>query len=70
MALCELYPLDKAKNADGKRRLVEPTESVPQAMPAPSGIAPLLRELMENYAATGLPPAYVPLRAASDEDDQ
>jgi hypothetical protein len=25
-----------------------------------SGIAPLLRELMEGYAATGLPPAYIP----------
>mgnify|MGYP001580039608 CR=1 FL=1 len=24
------------------------------------GIAPLLRQLMAEYAATGLPPAYVP----------
>ena len=27
---------------------------------APSGIAPLLKSLMEEYAATGLPPAYLP----------
>lgn len=69
VALCEIYPLDKAKNADGRRRLVEATDSVPQPAPAPTGIAPLLRELMENYAATGLPPAYVPLPAANEEDE-
>ena len=28
--------------------------------PPPSGIAPLLRALMAEYAATGLPPAYLP----------
>jgi len=27
---------------------------------SPSGIAPLLRQLMTDYAATGLPPAYLP----------
>jgi hypothetical protein len=26
----------------------------------PSGIAPLLRQLLAEYAATGLPPAYLP----------
>jgi putative transposase len=26
----------------------------------PPGIAPLLRALMADYAATGLPPAYLP----------
>jgi len=25
-----------------------------------SGIAPLLRQLLADYAATGLPPAYLP----------
>ena len=29
-------------------------------MPAATGIAPHLRRLMADYAATGLPPAYVP----------
>lgn len=68
VALCEIYPLDKAKNADGRRRVVEPTESVPEPAPTPTGIAPLLRELMENYAATGLPPAYVPLPETTEEE--
>jgi hypothetical protein len=26
----------------------------------PSGTAPLLRQLLADYAATGLPPAYLP----------
>jgi hypothetical protein len=29
--------------------------------PTPAGIAPLLRRLIEEYAATGLPPAYLPI---------
>jgi transposase InsO family protein len=57
--LSRLFPLDKAKNADGIRRsrgAVLPDQDPPQ----PSGIAPLLRKLMADYAATGLPPAYIP----------
>lgn len=57
--LAPLYPLDKSANADGLRRtLVKP---IPAVSPAPtSGIAPLLRQLIVEYAATGLPPAYLP----------
>lgn len=58
--LASLYPLDKEKNADALRRVIAP-EPVVSKEPAPSGIAPLLKELMSEYAATGLPPAYVPL---------
>jgi hypothetical protein len=36
-------------------------------MPEPETIAPRLRELMAQYAATGLPPAYVP-RAVTPSD--
>jgi hypothetical protein len=56
--LSRLYPLDKARNADGFRGVTQPTSS--QALPEPAGIAPLLRKLMTEYAATGLPPAYLP----------
>jgi hypothetical protein len=38
---------------------------LPQPSP-PSGIAPLLRQLLETHAATGLPPAYLPLNTAED----
>ncbi len=67
--LCALLPLDKAKNADGRRRALEPVPEL-LAEPAPSGIAPLLRELMSEYAATGLPPAYVPLPSKVEHIDE
>jgi putative transposase len=38
--------------------LVPPSPVEPQS--EPPGIAPLLRKLMADYAATGLPPAYIP----------
>jgi transposase InsO family protein len=58
--LATLLPLDKEKNADALRRVVEAEPDCAPA-PAPVGIAPLLREMMSEYAATGLPPAYLPL---------
>ena len=56
--LCPLYPLDKTANADGPRRRL----AVPDASPAPpaTGMAPLLRQLIDAQEATGLPPAYLP----------
>ena len=59
--LCQIYPIDKVKNAEGFRRQREPLGDgsvVPQA-PA-SDIAPLLHQMMADYSATGLPPAYLP----------
>ncbi|MDH5373268.1 MAG: DDE-type integrase/transposase/recombinase [Acidimicrobiia bacterium] len=61
VVLDRLYPIDKAKNASGLRRPLRPqaiaearTKEVPE-----SGIAPLLKQHMAEYAATGLPPAYI-----------
>jgi hypothetical protein len=72
--LATLLPIDKAKNADGRRRaLSQDPRGAPPEAPRPAGIAPLLRELMAEYAATGLPPAYVTLPepdADPDPDDQ
>jgi putative transposase len=56
--LCPVRPLDKAANADALRRRVDLTNSSPP-MPA-AGIAPLLKQMIADYAATGLPPAYLP----------
>jgi transposase InsO family protein len=63
-----LLPVDKERNADRRRRaLVDPAvATAPAPAPAPVGIAPLLRQLMAEYAATGLPPAYVPLDTTVD----
>lgn len=60
--LCALYPLDKSANADGQRRGLDAPSQAPHAA-NPSGMAPLLRQLMAEYAATGLPPAYLPTDA-------
>jgi hypothetical protein len=57
--LCPIKPLDKSANADGQRRRLVPVAIDLSPLP-PSGIAPLLRQLLADYAATGLPPAYLP----------
>ena len=68
--LAPIYPLDKVRNADGQRRALDPVLPVfdPEAQTrratapptAPAGdVAPLLRKLMTEYAATGIPPAYL-----------
>jgi hypothetical protein len=55
-----LYPQDKSANADSLRRTLTPLNNKPiQETTKPSGIAPLLKKLMADYAATGLPPAYL-----------
>lgn len=59
-----LYPLDKSANGKVLRRPLVPInttskQKIPQKIPS-SGIAPLLKKLMADYAATGLPPAYLP----------
>ena len=76
--LCPLYPLDKRTNADGRRRVLEissereaSTES--ESAHEAAGIAPHLQGLMQDYAATGLPPAYLPMTPnstpSSEEDN-
>ena len=57
--LAPIRPLDKAANADGQRRRLTPAGADLSPLPT-SGMAPLLRELLAEYAATGLPPAYLP----------
>jgi len=55
--LARLLPLDKSKNACAMRRTIavdNPVEASADPMPA------LLRKWLADYAATGLPPAYLP----------
>ena len=78
--LCQLYPLDKRKNADRKRRPLEPLaladEPAPESVQESDefamagGIAPLLQNMMARYAATGLPPAYLSFVSAADAAEQ
>jgi len=57
--LCRLYPQDKKKNAQGHRAPKTPLIVPPQPVPPP-GMAPLLQKIIQQYATTGLPPAYLP----------
>jgi len=69
--LAALYPLDKQRNAEGPRRRLAPLplEADPGAPPAaPAAMAPLLRKLLADHAATGLPPAYLPKPPCSQEE--
>ena len=61
--LATLLPLDREKNADRRRRALpahDQNVSEDTSAPGRAGIAPLLKQLMADYAATGLPPAYLP----------
>ena len=58
--LCALYPIDRSGNASGRRRAIARDENTAPPVPTESGIAPLLRALMAEFAATGLPPPFIP----------
>jgi putative transposase len=68
--ICRLYPQDKHENADGRRRRKEPLiDTVPAS--ENGGMAPLLSSLIAEYAATGLPPAYLPKdECAQNKEDR
>ena len=66
--LATLLPLDKAANAERIRRVVTPRETRESSTSV--GIAPRLRELMADYAATGLPPAYLPHHESIDDSPE
>jgi transposase InsO family protein len=59
--LCRLYLQDKSDNATGFRRAFEPAQDIPISdAQTKSDTAPLLKELLSEYAATGLPMPYKP----------
>ena len=61
-ALSTLYPQDKSANANGLRRAFtqQSHHDASNLTTVSTGIAPLLKELMAEFSATGLPPAYLP----------
>ena len=65
--IARLLPQDKAQNASGLRRAIEPhvtasTDDL-QNKPMPA----LLQKWLADYAATGLPPAYLPKEECDHE---
>ena len=57
--LCPVKPLDKSANANGQRRRLSPVH-IDLSPVAPRGLPALMTELLADYAATGVPPAYLP----------
>ncbi len=69
--IAEIYPLDKAKNSRGLRRQLDPEPDTVECAAADKqdAIPPLLRNILATYAATGLPPAYIPKSDKKEHDD-
>jgi putative transposase len=65
--LARLLPLDKTKNASGQRRTIQPAPAAGCEPTAHDPMPALLRKWLADYAATGLPPAYMPLEETNDE---
>ena len=63
-----ITPLDKARHADGRRRALDDIfpAPAPQAVGQPE-LPPLMTQWLADYAATGMPPAMLPL--ATEETD-
>jgi hypothetical protein len=57
--LCAVKPLDKSANATGQRRRLAPANVDLSPRPV-TGRPALLTQILADYAATGLPPAYLP----------
>lgn len=64
--LCPVKPLDKSANANGQRRRLSPAD-VDLSPVAPKGLPALMTQLLADYAATGVPPAYLPTQPTTDE---
>ena len=61
--LAPIYPLDKTANADGRRAVIESggTDVASQERRRTGGeLPPLLKRILQEYSATGMPPAYLP----------
>jgi transposase InsO family protein len=66
--LARVFPLDRSRNASGeRRRLASPSSEEHQAPDPSDELPPLLKKLVENYAATGLPPSYLPKNEAEHQ---
>lgn len=59
--LARLLPQDKQQNASGHRKSLEPVAVLPVRTSTPDKKMPaLVRKWLADYAATGIPPAYLP----------
>ena len=69
LVVCTLYPQNKSSNAEGLLRVLDKPETPTPLAAEEPGMAPLLKDLMAQYAETGLPPAYVPKKEKESEHE-
>jgi len=70
--LAPIYPLDRGANADGRRARVEPDgmDMPPDHTQCADGtLPPLLKKILQEYSATGMPPAYLPKTSPSQNGE-
>lgn len=72
--LCTAHPVDRNRNADQPRRelepAIDPAVAVTEKPRSKGGPSPLLRRHMSDYAASGLPPAYLPKDECAPEQKE
>ena len=68
IVLCPIHPLDRSANASGERRRRSPPAVDLSPIP-PTQMAPLLKHLLAEYSATGIPPAFLHDPATDTDQD-
>jgi hypothetical protein len=71
--LATIHPIDKARNADGRRKarvMIDPSVALLPQTPAAQPPAPLLRKLLAQFSATGLPAAMIHHQEPNPEQTQ
>ena len=69
--LASIYPLDRAANADGRRALIEHDKNdvaADDSQRRDNELPPLLKRILQEYSATGMPPAYLPKQPNPKKD--
>jgi putative transposase len=69
--LASIYPLDRAANADGRRAATQSagTDVPSRVRRAAAELPPLLKRILQEYSATGMPPAYLPKTSPKDNGE-
>ena len=82
--LAPLYPLDRIANADGRRSTIKPdrgldgddpddgtqADGVPNDHGPDKPLPPLLQRILDEYCASGTPPAYLPKQPHSKKENR
>jgi hypothetical protein len=71
--LTRLFPLDRTANADGRRAIIDPRPhevSAPDPSRPHGELPPLLKQILAEYSATGLPPAYLPKNPSNKKQEK